>query len=103
MDVAEVLLGWIPNWLGFCLIIAAGIAMIVVGAIQRSAGLICWGCAAIAGSIIAWVSGATSRPDINPMKKSFGGTVSRVPMKSWAAIFVLFVGALIVTAVTGRS
>ena len=53
----ERILGWLPDWLGFVLIILAGVAAIVVGAIQPSAGLIAFGVAAIASSALAWWSG----------------------------------------------
>ena len=76
----ERLLGWLPAWLGFVLIILAGIAPIVVGAIQRdpNAAFIAFGVAAIASSIIAWWSGARSEPRANPFDRSFGGVVSNI-------------------------
>lgn len=82
------LLNRIPNWVGFGLIIVVGIVAIVVGALAPSAGFIAYGVAAIASSIIAWASGARSRPNVG--WKKFGGTVSGVDGWAWLVIFLLF-------------
>jgi len=96
----ERIMGWLPGWLGFVLIILAGVAAIVVGAITPSAGFIAFGIAAIASSILAWWSGAKSTPQINPFEKSFGGLVSGVDGWVWLIVFGLFVVASIVAIVT---
>lgn len=96
----ERLLGWLPAWLGFVLIILAGVAAIIVGAIQPSAGLIAFGIAAIASSALAWWSGAKSEPRVNPFEKSFGGVVTRVDGWVWLVVFGLFVVVAIVAIVT---
>ena len=92
------LLGWIPNWVGFVLIIIAGVVMIVIGITGRpaSAGLIALGVAAFASSILAWYSGALSKPDVNPIGKSFGGTVERIDGWAWGVVFVLFLVAVLI-------
>jgi len=92
--------GLVPNWVGFGLAIAAGVACIVVGAIQPYAGLIAIGIAAVISSIIAWVSGAKSTPNVNPFKKSFGATIKKIEMVPWLIIFGLFVVAVIIALVT---
>lgn len=98
----ERILGWLPGWLGFVLIILAGITAIVMGAISStpSAGLIAFGVAAIVSSVLAWWSGAKSEPRVNPFEPSFGGVVSRV--EQWVTLVVigLFVVALIIAFVT---
>lgn len=96
----ERLLGWLPGWLGFVLIILAGVAAIVVGAIQSSVGFIAFGVAAIASSILAWWSGAKSEPRANPFDRSFGGIVSQVDGWVWLVVFGLFLAASIIAIVT---
>jgi hypothetical protein len=99
------LFGWLPNWVGFGLIIIAGIVAIVVGATQpsaASAGFIAFGVVAIIASILAFIAGARSTPNINPFKKSFGASVEEVAGWAWIIIFVLFViAALIAIFVRG--
>ena len=102
MGIAEKLLGWIPDWVGFVLIILAGIGAVIVGALLPYPGAVAFGIAAILSSIIAWIAGAVSKPhDVNPFKRSFGGKVERVPMVAWIIIFLLFLAAAIVAIVTG--
>jgi hypothetical protein len=100
--ILERLLGWLPAWLGFMLIIAAGAAAIVVGAISNpvSAGLIAFGVAAIASSILAWWAGGKSEPRVNPFEKSFGGVVSNIDGWVWLVIFGLFVVAALIAIFT---
>ncbi len=99
----ERILGWLPGWLGFVLIILAGIASFIVGVITPSAGFIAFGIAAIASAILAWVTGATSEPRINPFELSFGGYVSRVVWWVWLIVFGLFVIASIIAIATAKS
>ncbi len=96
----ERILGWLPGWLGFVLIILAGVAAIVVGATTPSAGFIAFGVAAIVSSGLAWWSGASSQPRVNPFEKSFGGIVSKVDGWVWLVVFGLFVVAAIIAIVT---
>lgn len=88
-------LSWIPNWLGFVLIIAAGLTMIIVGVVTKKPALIPFGISAIVASILAWVNGATSQPKIEfvpPAKKfSFGGTVANVD--GWVTVVVILLFA----------
>jgi hypothetical protein len=86
----------IPNWVGFGLIILAGVVCIIVGAAQGPGALIPFGIAAIASAILAWWSGAKSTPDVNPFKKSWGGTVKEVDGPVWGVVFVLFLVAVII-------
>lgn len=100
MGIAQSLLGWIPDWVGFSLIILAGAVAIVIGATQGDAGFIAFGVAAAASAVIAWVSGATSKPKVGISNRSFGGTVERVPMLPWLLIFALFLVAVVIGALT---
>jgi hypothetical protein len=100
MGIAQSLLGWIPDWVGFSLIILAGVVAIVIGATQGNAGFIAFGIAAVASGVIAWVSGATSKPKGGISDRSFGGTVERIPMVPWVVIFGLFVAAVVIGALT---
>ena len=96
----ERLLGWLPAWLGFVLIIAAGVAAIVVGAIQSNAGFIAFGVAAILSAALAWWQGGRSEPRGNPFDQSFGGVVSKIDGWAWLVVFGLFVVALIIAIAT---
>lgn len=88
-------LSWIPNWLGFVLIIAAGIASIIAGAVLKKFAFIPFGISAIVASILAWANGATSQPKIEfvpPAKKfTFGGTVANVD--DWVTVVVILLFA----------
>ncbi len=88
-------LGWIPNWVGFVLIILAGVFLIVGGFIAADPRLTVWGVVAIASSILAWADGALSRPKFTFDPKTFGGVVSNVDGWVWAVIFLLFLAAAI--------
>jgi hypothetical protein len=95
--IFEKLLAWLPGWLGFVLILLAGILAIIFGAaVTPSAGLVAFGIAAIASAALAWYSGATSTPRVNPLEKSFGGTVQRMEGRIWLVIFGLFVIAALI-------
>ena len=100
----ERLLGWLPAWLGFVLIILAGVAAIIVGAIAQpnpNAGFIAFGVAAIASSILAWWAGGRSEPRANPFDQSFGGVVSNVDGWVWLVVLA-FLGAAVVVAILTR-
>lgn len=100
MSSASLPSGLVPNWVGFGLAIAASVVAIVVGASIEYAGLIAIGAWGVIASIIAWVSGAKSSPDVNPFKKSFGATVKEIDTVPWLIIAVLFVLALIIAFAT---
>jgi len=99
-SIWEKILGWLPAWLGFVLIILAGVAAIIVGAITPSAGFVAFGVAAIASSILAWWSGAKSEPRVNPFDMSFGGVVKNVDTWVGLTVIGLFVVAMIIAIVT---
>ncbi len=91
------LLGMIPNWVGFGIIIVIGIAAIYFGATAPSAGLIAFGVATIASSILAWVVGAKKSPDA--FNGSFGATVSNLQIWVWFVVFGLFIVALVIALI----
>lgn len=92
------ILGWVPNWVGFGLIILAGIVAFIYGvAITPSAGLVAFGLAAVISAIVAWVVGGRSSPRINPIGKSFGGTLDHIDGWAWLVVFGLFLVAVLVT------
>lgn len=95
-EIIAKLLGWLPTWLGFVLIIAAGVTLVVAGIVLESAGYIAFGVASIVAAVIAWVDGATSRPRFTFDPKGFGGTVANV--RDWVTLTVmgLFVVATLV-------
>lgn len=96
------LLGWLPAWLGFALIILAGIAVAILGPATNTkpAGFVAFGVAAIISSVLAWWSGARSEPRFNPFERSFGGVVTYVAGWVWLVVFGLFVIAAIIAIVT---
>lgn len=97
--IFKTLLGWIPTWVGFALIVLAGIVLIVWGAIAPSPGLIACGVAAIATAVIGYYSGVSSKPNINPMDKSFGGSVDAIDGWAWLIIFAIWVVAVIIAVI----
>jgi uncharacterized membrane protein YphA (DoxX/SURF4 family) len=92
--------GWLPDWVGFVIIIAVGIAAIIIGFIVSYAGLVAIGVAAIASAILAWVAGAQSAPAGNPIKRDFAGRVRNVPDKTWYIIFALIVIAIVIAVIS---
>jgi hypothetical protein len=92
------LLDRIPNWVGFGIIIVIGIIAIIVGATRPSAGFIAFGIAAIISSMLAWVTGSRSRPDV--FNGSFGATVSNVAGWVWWVVFGMFVVVAIIAIAT---
>src|SRR5690242_3549907 len=95
---ADSLLDRIPNWVGFGLIILVGVLAIIFGlAVTKSPGLVAFGVAAIASSIIAWVNGAKSKPDVGWI--SFGASVRNIDGWAWVIVFLLFVAAVVVAVV----
>ncbi len=94
--IVNSLLGRIPNWVGFGIIIVIGVIAIIAGATSTpvSAGLIAFGIWAIGSSILAWVTGASSRPDF--FNGSFGATVSNLAGWVW---WVVFIGLVVVIVI----
>jgi hypothetical protein len=101
-SIWERLLGWLPAWLGFVLIIVAGIAVAVLGIVTNTKPIafVAFGVAAIASALLAWWSGLRSEPTGDPTKRSFGGVISRVEGWVWWVVFGLIaVVAIIAIAV----
>lgn len=99
-DVVNSLLGRIPNWVGFGIIIVIGIIALVVGATNQpaaSAGLIAFGVWAVASAILAWVTGASSRPD--GFNGSFGATITNLRPWVWWVVFAGLVVVIILALV----
>lgn len=95
-DIVNSLLGRIPNWVGFGIIIVIGIIAIIAGATSTpvSAGLIAFGIWAIGSAILAWITGASSRP--GGFNGSFGATVTNLPSWVWWVVFAGLVVVIIV-------
>jgi hypothetical protein len=92
----------VPAWLGFALIILAGVAVAVLGIVTgtKTAGFVAFGVAAIASAILAWWAGGRSEPRGNPFDRSFGGVVKGIDGWVWLVIFGLFVVAAIIAIFT---
>ncbi len=93
---------WIPNWVGFVLIMAVGVILLAFGAARTDAGFIAWGIAAIAAAVLAWLDGARSKPKVSLSPKTFGGVVANVDDWAWLIIFGMFVAALLIGIFTRR-
>jgi hypothetical protein len=91
------ILGWLPSWVGFGLIIIAGILGIIFGiAVTPSVGLVALGIAFIACAILTWVTGGTSTPQVNPGDLSFGGTLDNLKAWVWLVDFGLILVAVLI-------
>jgi hypothetical protein len=93
------ILGWLPAWVGFGFAILAGVAAIVVGAITPSVGLIAFGVAAVAASILAWFAGGKATPELNPFERSFGASIDGLESWTTVIIILLFVIAIVIAIV----
>jgi len=104
-----ILKGKVPAWLGFVLMLAASAVAIVGGATTGNFRAIPLGIAGVAGTIIAWVSGATSSAATNydPSDSgdssrrddpdTLGGVASNIRWWAWLIILGLVVAAVAVT------
>ena len=69
------ILGWLPVWPGFVLILLAGAACVVSGLLlSPGAGVLAFGVAFIAIAVLSWACGAGSTPSASPGDRSFWGT-----------------------------
>jgi hypothetical protein len=106
-----VLKGKVPAWLGFILMLAASVVAIVGGAATKNFKAIPLGVAGVIGTIIAWVTGATSSPATNPDlpddgsssrrddPDTLGGVASNIRWWGWLIIAAVVVAAVAVTVV----
>src|SRR5215467_4191241 len=74
----------VPHWLGFVLMLLASIVAIAGGAATKNYKAIPLGVAGVIGTIIAWVSGATSQPVASD--DTLGGVAERIRWYSWLII-----------------
>jgi len=81
-----------PSWLGFVLMLLASIVAIAGGAATKNYKAIPLGVAGVIGTIVAWVSGATSQPAASD--DTLGGIAERVPWYSWLIIAVVLVAGV---------
>jgi hypothetical protein len=95
--LVTVLKGKVPAWLGFVLMLAASVAAIAGGAATKNFKAIPLGVAGVIGTIVAWVTGATSSASASD--DTLGGVASNITWWAWLVIAVLVVGAVAVTFV----
>jgi drug/metabolite transporter (DMT)-like permease len=93
--LVTVLKNKVPNWLGFILMIAAGLGAIAGGAATKNYKAIPLGTAGALGAIVAWASGATS--SAAAADDTLGGVASNIPWWAWLIIAALMVAAIVVT------
>ena len=87
---------WLPNWVGFVVIMAVGVILLAYGAAGPDAGFIAWGVAVLVAAGLAWWDGARSKPKVSISPRTFGGVVANVDQWAWLVILGLFVVALII-------
>jgi len=97
--------GKVPAWLGFVLMIAGSVAVIIGSAVTQNYKAIPLGVAGVIGTVLIWISGATSEPatnydpDDNGSNRrddpdTLGGVARRVRWWAWLVAAVLVVGAV---------
>ena len=86
-------------WAGVIGGIAAGVVLIIATIITHQIAYGAWGATALAGSIIAAVSGAKARPDGSLRPPTIGAVFKEIPSGAWAAIAAMFVASIIVTVI----
>lgn len=91
------LLGWLPGWLGFVLILLAGAVCVVFGLLLTpSPGAVAFGVAFIAIGILSWASGGGATPYARPGDPSFGASLDHLRPWVWAVNVGLIVAAIAV-------
>lgn len=85
----------VPAWLGFGLMLVASLVAIVGGAVTREYKAIPIGAAGVIGTIIAWVTGATSEASADD--DTLGGKAKNIKDVWWWVILGVVVVAVVVT------
>jgi hypothetical protein len=84
----------LPAWAGFLLMIAAGIVAIAGGAATKNYRAVPLGVAAVIGTVILWIAGATSAPSVSDSGDTLGGTASNARWYIWLIVAGLLVGGV---------
>jgi len=93
----------VPSWLGFVLMLAAAIAAIVGGAATKHYKVIPLAAAGVVGTILLWITGATSKPATNydpdgdrdrDSADTVGGIATRIQWWAWLIAAGLLVGGV---------
>ena len=84
----------LPAWAGFLLMIAAGIVAIAGGAATKNYRAVPLGVAAVIGTVILWIAGATSAPSVSDDGDTLGGTASNARWYIWLIVAGLLVGGV---------
>lgn len=87
----------LPDWLGFIFMLAASGLIIGFGFAEHAYKFLPLGFACLIGTIIAWASGASAKPEGDD--DSLGGTADAIPMWAWLIIAGLLVVAIILSIV----
>ena len=82
----------VPAWLGFVLMLAASVAAIIGSAATKNYKAIPLGAAGVVGTIVAWISGATSKAQASD--DTLGGIAENIPWWAWLIIAVLLVAGV---------
>jgi putative Mn2+ efflux pump MntP len=81
------------KWLGFILIVGAGVLMIIMSIVSKDYRFLGLGIFAILLAILALIVSATIEPAADD--DTLGGQVSNMPAWAWIVSVVLFIGALV--------
>jgi len=82
------------KWLGFAMILGAGILMIVMSIISQDWRFLPLGAWAIVSDVLALIANATTEPQADD--DTLGGAASRIAPWAWLIIAALFVIAIVV-------
>jgi len=80
----------VPAWLGFVLMLAASVTVIIGGAATKHYKPVPLGVAGVLGTVLVWITGATSQPAAGD--GTLGGIATGVKWWVWLITAVLVVG-----------
>jgi hypothetical protein len=83
-----------PSWLGFILMLAAGIVTIIGSAATKNYKAIPLGVASVLGTGILWIGGATSSAATTDDPDTLGGVASKAAWWAWLTATVMVVAAV---------
>jgi drug/metabolite transporter (DMT)-like permease len=92
--VMAVLKDKMPSWLGFILMLAAGIVTIIGSAVTKNYKAVPLGAASILATVIVWIGGATSSAATTEDPDTLGGVASKAAWWAWLTAAAMVVAAV---------
>jgi len=83
-----------PSWLGFILMLAAGVVTIIGGAVTKNYKAIPLGVASVLGTGILWIGSATSSAATTEDPDTLGGAASKAAWWAWLTAAAMVVAAV---------